>query len=163
MLRSRPSCGRKFAQFLFNEDSRTTHNAARADVDLLPYMDDVCREALRFIPSIPMTVRESLKDDVIGGYHVPAGTTIYILANAINRLTSFWGPTANEFDPSRWRELPNTNVPNAFMTFLAGPRGCIGRKFAEIEMKTLLCCLLSKFSFEMDTTVPDPGMYLLRL
>ena len=117
---------REHMPFLFNEDSRTTHNAAGADVDLLPYIDDVCREALRFIPSIPMTVREPLKDDVIGGYYVPA-EQIYILANAINRLTSFWGPTANEFDP-RWRELPDTNVPNAFMTFLAGPRGCIGRK-----------------------------------
>jgi cytochrome P450 len=39
---------------------------------------------------------------------------------------------------------------------LSGPRGCIGRKFAEVEMKTILCSLLSKFRFEMDETVQDP-------
>lgn len=38
----------------------------------------------------------------------------------------------------------------------AGPRGCIGRKFAEVEMKTILCSLLSKFEFKPDLTVQDP-------
>lgn len=37
-----------------------------------------------------------------------------------------------------------------------GPRGCVGKKFAEVEMKTLLCSLLSKFTFEPDTSVQDP-------
>ena len=42
------------------------------------------------------------------------------------------------------------------MTFLQGPRGCIGRKFAEVEMKLLLCSLLSMYTFEPDKTVDDP-------
>ena len=87
---------------------------------------------------------------------VPAGTTIYILANAINRLPQYWGPTADEFNPDRWDNLPSTYTTNAFMTFLHGPRGCIGRKFAEVEMKTLLCSLLSMFKFERDLSVEDP-------
>lgn len=115
-------------------------------------MDKVCRESLRYIPPIPMTVRESIADDQLAGYHIPAGTVIYMLANAINRLPMYWGPTANEFDPDReW-----ASVPNAYMTFLQGPRGCVGRKFAEMEMKILLCCLLSWYDFEMDTSVQDP-------
>lgn len=39
---------------------------------------------------------------------------------------------------------------------MTGPRGCVGRKFAEVEMKALLCSLLSKFNFEVDTTFQDP-------
>lgn len=39
---------------------------------------------------------------------------------------------------------------------LAGPRGCVGRKFAEVEMKTILCSLLSKFRFAPDEAVQDP-------
>ncbi|KAK5079431.1 hypothetical protein LTS08_008844 [Lithohypha guttulata] len=147
---------RESLPFLF-DDSKRYDSAMfeKADVDLLPYLEDVCKESLRYIPSIPMTVRRSREDDQMGGYFVPAGTTVYLMANAINRLESYWGPTANTFDPDRWHNLPPTYTTNAFMTFLQGPRGCIGRKFAEVEMKALLCALLSKFTFEMDKTFKE--------
>ncbi|KAL2022745.1 hypothetical protein VTK56DRAFT_4561 [Thermocarpiscus australiensis] len=143
--------------FLFNQDERFDEaKLARADPDKLPYLDNVCRESLRYIPPIPMTVRQSLKDDKLGPYNVPGGTVVYVFANTINRLPWFWGDGADEFDPDRWDALPDTAVPNAFMTFLQGPRGCIGRKFAETEMKVLLCSLLSMFEFERDLSTSDP-------
>lgn len=165
---------RSHLPFLFNAKQRDDPTSLeKADVDLLPYLDDVCRESLRFIPSIPMTVRRTNEDDHLAGYFIPAGTTVYIMANAINRLPMYWGPTANQFDPERWHKLPDTYTTNAFMTFLqgkhchsllvlqmltisTGPRGCVGRKFAEVEMKAILCSLLSKFHFEMDKSVEDP-------
>lgn len=147
----------EYLPFLFDPTAREDQQRLeRADVDQLPYLDNVCRESLRYIPSIPMTVRQSIADDKLGEYVVPAGTTIYILANAINRLPQYWGPTADEFNPDRWDNLPSTYTTNAFMTFLQGPRGCIGRKFAEVEMKTILCSLLSMFKFERDLSVEDP-------
>lgn len=143
--------------FLFDPSSRYDGaELAAVDADKLPYLDNVCRESLRYIPPIPMTVRESLADDVLGDYAVPAGTVIYVVANAINRLPMYWGETADEFNPDRWDDLPDTYTSNAFMTFLAGPRGCVGRKFAETEMKVLLCCLLSMYDFERDFNVQDP-------
>ncbi|KAN0112240.1 cytochrome P450 [Hyaloscypha variabilis] len=143
--------------FLFDPTQRYDPVAlANADADQLPYLDNVCRESLRYIPPIPMTVRQSLADDVLGEYRVPAGTVIYVLANAINRLPMYWGPTADVFDPDRWDHLPETYTTNAFMTFLQGPRGCVGRKFAETEMKVILCCLLSLYTFERDLSVQDP-------
>jgi cytochrome P450 len=143
--------------FLFNPATRyNAEQLAKVDADQLPYLDNVCRESLRYIPPIPMTVRESLAPDQLGPYHVPAGTVIYVLANAINRLPMYWGPTADVFNPDRWDKLPETYTTNAFMTFLQGPRGCVGRKFAETEMKVLLCCLLSLYTFERDENVVDP-------
>lgn len=143
--------------FLFEPATRyNAEELAKADCDKLPYLDNVCRESLRYIPPIPMTVRQSLADDFLGEYKVPAGTVVYVLANAINRLPMYWGPTADVFDPDRWDNLPSTYTTNAFMTFLQGPRGCVGRKFAETEMKILLCCLLSLFDFERDFNVQDP-------
>ncbi|OLN86789.1 Cytochrome P450 4d2 [Colletotrichum chlorophyti] len=143
--------------FLFDSTKRFDPELiAAADADKLPYLDNVCRESLRFIPPIPMTVRQTVNDDVLGGYKVPAGSVVYILANAINRLPSYWGDRADEFDPDRWDDLPETAVPNAFMTFLQGPRGCIGRKFAETEMKIILCCLLSMFEVKRDFETLDP-------
>ncbi|GKT41658.1 cytochrome P450 monooxygenase fum15 [Colletotrichum spaethianum] len=137
--------------FLLDKNTRFDANLiAAADADKLPYLDNVCREALRFIPPIPMTVRQSVNDDILGG------TVVYVLANAINRLPMYWGDSADEFDPDRWDDLPATATPNAFMTFLQGPRGCIGRKFAETEMKILLCCLLSMYEFQRDFETLDP-------
>ncbi|TVY16116.1 Cytochrome P450 monooxygenase FUM15 [Lachnellula arida] len=146
-----------YMPFLFDPATRyDPAELAKVDADQLPYLDNVCRESLRYIPPIPMTVRQSIADDMLGPYKVPAGTVIYVLANAINRLPMYWGPTANEFNPDRWDKLPETYTTNAFMTFLQGPRGCVGRKFAETEMKVLLCCLLSMFEFARDETVADP-------
>ncbi|KAK4673346.1 hypothetical protein QC763_111120 [Podospora pseudopauciseta] len=148
---------REHMPFLF--DASTRHDPrllASVDPDKLPFMDNVCRESLRYIPPIPMTVRQSIADDTLGQYKVPGGTVIYVLANTINRLPCYWGDTADEFDPDRWDDLPPSVVPNAFMTFLQGPRGCIGRKFAETEMKILLCVLLSEFEFGRDYETADP-------
>jgi cytochrome P450 len=148
---------KEYMPFLFDPATRySPEELATADVDKLPYLDNICRESLRYIPPIPMTVRQSLEDDYLGDYKVPAGTVVYVLANAINRLPMYWGPTADEFNPGRWDDLPATYTTNAFMTFLQGPRGCVGRKFAETEMKVLLCCLLSMFNFERDENVQDP-------
>lgn len=148
---------REYLPFLFDPTSRSdTTGLAGANADQLPYLNNVCRESLRYIPPIPMTVRESIADDTLAGYRIPAGTIVYILANAINRLPAYWGPTADRFDPDRWDRLPETWTQNSFMTFLHGPRGCIGRKFAETEMKILLCCLLSVFEFRPDVTTANP-------
>jgi Cytochrome P450 len=65
-----------------------------------------------------MTVRQSSKNHKLGEYFVPARTTIYCLANVINRMPEYWGPTANDYNPDSWDNLPTTYTPKAFMTFL---------------------------------------------
>ena len=148
---------RKHMPFLFDPDWRyNAKELEEVDADALPYLDKVCRESLRFIPPIPMTVREAVNDDVIDTFHIPSGTVIYMFANAINRMEEFWGDDADDFDPERWDHLPSTAGPNAFMTFLQGPRGCLGRKFAEVEMKILVCVMLSRWEFERDYVSEDP-------
>lgn len=148
---------KQYLPWLFDQDTRyDPEELAKVDADQLPYLDNVCRESLRYIPPIPMTVRESIDDDTLGPYFIPAGTIVYILANAINRMPMYWGPTADKFDPDRWDNLPDSYTKNAFMTFLQGPRGCLGRKFAETEMKVILCCLLSMYNFEQDKFIEDP-------
>ena len=142
---------------LFDLNSREEDgDLVSVDVDQLPYLDNVCRESLRYIPPVPLTIRRSLSEDRLGGYRIPPQTYVAIHANAVNQLPRYWGKTAGEFDPDRWDHLPTTYCTEAFMTFLQGPRGCIGRKFAETEMKTLLCSLLSMYSFEPDESFDDP-------
>lgn len=129
--------------------------AQESMLDRMPYLANVCQESLRLIPPIPTVIRKSVADSNLAGYFVPAETYLYITSNAINHLECYWGDDADQFDPDRWDRLPKQWVPNAYQTFLEGPRGCIGRKFAETEMKVFLVCLLSRFRFDRDEAWPD--------
>lgn len=148
---------REHMPFLFVPHSREDEaQIAKIDEDRLPYLNNVCRESLRYIPPVPVTARMNSADDQLCGYHIPAGTMVQMFSNTINRLPQFWGETADVFDPDRWDRLPDSYTMNAYMTFLHGPRSCIGKKFAETEIKALLCCLLSMYRFERDENVEDP-------
>lgn len=146
---------------LSNPEAVLNPDKLTIDVDRLPYLANVCRESLRFIPPIPYTLREAQIDANLCGYEIPRGTWIYVAANAINRLPAFWGtdPHPDVFDPDRWNHLPPEFTTNSYMTFLHGPRSCIGRKFAETEMKVLLCCLLSVFRFEPNPDFEDQELH----
>jgi cytochrome P450 len=110
-----------------------------------------------------MTIREADKDDVYSGIKIPSGTSVFISPGVMNFDTTAWGTDAEEFNPDRWDSLPQANSNYSFMTFLQGKRlyyvmlilgtrSCIGRKFAETEMKCLLAMLIGKFKF--DEVVP---------
>ena len=63
----------------------------------------------------------------------------------MNRSTKLWGPDAAEFRPERWESLPEdvSSIPGVWghlMTFIGGPRACIGYRFSLVE------CVLSFFS-----------------
>ncbi|MCJ1459607.1 hypothetical protein MMC28_009986 [Mycoblastus sanguinarius] len=145
-----------YMPFLFSHSREDESWLSKIDEDRLPYLNNVCRESLRYIPPVPLTRRENTAEDQLCGYRIPVGTHVYIPLNTIHRAPEFWGETADVFDPDRWDHLPESYTANAYIAFLYGPRGCIGRKFAETEMKTLLCCLLSMYRFEIDDTVDDP-------
>ena len=83
-------------------------NSLVSNVDNLPYLDNVCRESLRFNPPIPLTLRRSRKSANLVGYDIPGGTLIFVAGNTINRLTKYWGPSANSFNSNRWDNLPGT-------------------------------------------------------
>lgn len=65
-----------------------------------------------------------------------------------------WGEDADEFRPSRWlgnKPAAAVNVPGVWgnmMTFIGGPRSCIGYRFAVIEIKVILFVLIRSFVFE---------------
>lgn len=131
-----------------NNNNSPSDHLTSIDPSQLPYLHNIWRESLRYTPPVPVSLRQLLAADHLGGYLIPAGTIVHIHTNAIHRLTRYWGPNPNAFDPDRWDHLPDTWTPNVFLPFLNGPRGCIGKKFAEIEMKILLVVLMSRFRFE---------------
>lgn len=119
-----------------------------------PYLTAVCNEVLRLYPTVPITVRVSARPTKLGTHTILPNTTALISMWSINRDETLWGPDAAIFNPDRWLEGPNAanggaSTPYALLTFLHGPRSCIGRGFALTEMKVLLAVLVMRFRFEI--------------
>lgn len=125
------------------------------DIDALPYLHAVVMEVLRLNPPVPRTVRVPNKDTTIGGHFIPKGTRIILAPWGFSRLKSLWGEDAREFRPERWLGEGRANNGGAkrnyaFMTFLHGPRSCIGASFAKAEFKILLALLAGRLEWVLD-------------
>ncbi|KZT42326.1 cytochrome P450 [Sistotremastrum suecicum HHB10207 ss-3] len=133
----------------------------------LPYLDAVVRETLRFFPIVPMVMRIATEDvnlplktpvtdnrgRPLSEIRVRKGEGIDIPIIALNRSKDIWGDDADQYRPERWENVPEMahEVPGVWsdlMTFIGGPRSCIGYKFSIIEMKVLIFTLIRAFSFE---------------
>lgn len=127
-------------------------------IDNMPYLNAVVQEVLRVYGPVPMTLREAAVNTSILGHYIPKGTVVLLAPWAVNYSKELWGPDADEFNPDRWMKPGQANSGGAtsnyaFLTFLHGPRSCIGQKFAVAEMKCLLAAFVGKYEFEM--TDPD--------
>jgi cytochrome P450 len=125
------------------------------ELDGLPYLHAFCNEVLRFYPSIPATARASVRDTTVAGYHIPKNTGFIIPMGIINHDPELWGPTATTFDPERWLGKGRANsggVQNhlGFLTFLHGPRSCIGAGFARAELACLIAALVGRFQMDLE-------------
>lgn len=119
-----------------------------ADLDRLAYTEQVVSESLRLYSPIHSISRVALEDDTLGGYAIPAGSTVYVSLHATHRLAEFW-PDPERFDPDRFAADQCERRPRfAFIPFAAGPRNCIGGGMAMIELK-LAVALLAR-SHELD-------------
>jgi len=120
----------------------------------LKYLSHVTSEVLRLHPPVGVTLRVAAEDTTLNGTFVPKGTSIVLSPFAINRSVALWGADAEEFRPERWagKEDGAAAVESnyGFLTFLAGPRGCIGNVFAKVEFKCLLAVTIGRFEFEQD-------------
>ncbi|KAF4615471.1 hypothetical protein D9613_003375 [Agrocybe pediades] len=131
----------------------------------LHYLDNIVRESLRLHPPVPETLRVAMKDDYLP-LSKPfkdrnGGQTLSIPIRPINLAESTWGKDAWEFNPDRWDNLPEavSSIPGVWgnlMSFLGGPRSCIGYRFALVEMKALLFTLIR--AFEIDLAVPPENV-----
>lgn len=143
--------------------SDTDNTISAADLDGLPYLHAFCNEVLRYYPSVLSTAREAVQDTIIAGYHIPKGTVFTIAPGMTNWDPELWGPDADQFDPERWMREGCANTGGVqnnygFLTFLHGPRSCIGATFARAELACLVAALVGRF--EMVLEDPDKEIEL---
>jgi len=133
----------------------------------LIYLDQVISETLRMYPPVVLMItREVASDTQIGDYDIPAGTNIQIPVWQVHHNPDIW-PNPHTFDPDRF--LPKRKKerhPMAWIPFGAGPRGCIGLRFALLETKVALAKILIKYRIlpckrtEEDLTLRVPTVTL---
>lgn len=169
-------------------DYQTQLRAEIASVDLdadlagtlesLPLLNGIINETLRLYPTVPLTMRQAIRDTSIGDQAIPAGTVMILSTWLMNRSPEVWGSEAGEFKPERWVTdgRPNANGGAGsnyeFLTFLHGPRSCIGQGFARAELRCLLAAMVRGFTWELAmseerivprgviTIKPSEGMHL---
>lgn len=132
-------------------------------VSQLPYLQAVVNEALRLYPSVPSDSKVAIHDDTLpDGTFVPSGTVVQYTPYAMARDETLWGPDAADFKPQRWMEMEVPPSTYEFAVFNAGPRECLGKRLAYLELKACLAYIFRDFTVELaisrDKVLPQSSL-----
>lgn len=128
-----------------------------ADTMEMKYLERVILETLRLYPPVPLIARRVDSDVKLrsGPYTVPKGTTVVVLQYRVHRRPDIF-PNPERFDPDNF--LPERAAKRhyySFIPFSAGPRSCVGRKYAMLKLKVLLSTILRNYIVHSDRTEDD--------
>ncbi|XP_010419577.1 PREDICTED: cytochrome P450 86A2 isoform X2 [Camelina sativa] len=117
------------------------------EVDRLVYLKAALSETLRLYPSVPEDSKHAVNDDILpDGTFVPAGSSVTYSIYAAGRMKTTWGEDCLEFKPERWISPEDGKFVNhdqyRFVAFNAGPRICLGKDLAYLQMKTIAAAVL---------------------
>jgi cytochrome P450 len=113
----------------------------------LRFLEACANETLRLKPVVPINAVQAVRDTVVDGIHVPAGTLVMCLMRP-PAIDERYFPNALRFDPERWLSDSAQSAASAkrvAMPFGAGPRLCPGRYLAMVEIKMVMAMLLASF------------------
>lgn len=115
------------------------------DLQDLKYLDMIIKETLRLYPSVPVIGRETTEDIQVGDVIIPARTGVNMNLYAVMRDPDYF-TDPHVFKPERFGDETTQKInPYAYAPFSAGPRNCIGQKFATLEMKSTISKMLRHF------------------
>ncbi|KAI5634881.1 cytochrome p450 domain-containing protein [Phthorimaea operculella] len=146
----------------------------KEDLARMVYTDAVINETLRVYPPIPMVMREADRDLQIKSCTIPKGTACGVNAWGAGKSKRIWGPDAEEYKPQRWldhEDLGRTKS-TSFLAFSYGKRACIGRRYANALLKTMLAYIirdlkvhstLEELQFKIDVTLKADGGHFITL
>jgi cytochrome P450 len=111
----------------------------------LSYTRMVIQEVMRIYPPAFGFTRHTGADDEIGGYDVPANSTIFLTTYYTHRHPLFW-EEPEKFDPERFTPERSVGRPRfAYAPFGGGPRQCIGNTFAMMEAQLVLATVAQRY------------------
>jgi cytochrome P450 len=133
------------------------------DLSRLRYTAMVVDEVMRLYPPVWLLPRVAQGDDVVGGYHVPAGADLVLCPYTLHRHPEFWREP-DRFDPDRFDPARSVDRPRyAFIPFGAGPRFCVGTNLGLMEAAFVLACVARRLRLSVQPgyrVVPEPMLTL---
>ncbi|MDG6902650.1 MAG: cytochrome P450, partial [Nitrososphaerota archaeon] len=118
------------------------------DYQRLEYTARVFKEALRLYPPAWALGRRAVKDCGIGGFLIPAGSTMVMSQYVMHRDPRFFDDPES-FDPDRWTPEMEEKLPDfAYFPFGGGPRGCVGESFAKMEGVLVLAAVARSWAMK---------------
>lgn len=127
-----------------------------ADLSKAKLLDMVLKETLRYYAIVSTFGRECSVDLPTKNGTIPKNTMVLLCTEQIHHDKKTWGDNADEFYPERFLPANMANVhPYSYVPFGAGPRNCIGMKYAMINIKVYLAHLLRRYKFTTDLTLQD--------
>ncbi|ESQ29659.1 hypothetical protein EUTSA_v10023421mg [Eutrema salsugineum] len=123
------------------------------DLEKLVYLHAALFEAMRLYPPLPFNHKSPAKTDVLpSGHKVKAYSKIVICIYALGRMRSVWGDDALDFKPERWitdngglKHEPS----HKYMAFNSGPRLCLGKHLALLQMKIVALEIIKNYDFKV--------------
>ncbi|MEH3142642.1 MAG: cytochrome P450 [Mycobacterium kyogaense] len=119
-------------------------------LDKLETYDLVVNESLRMMTPLPFNFRQTVRDTELLGFYIPADTAVVTWPSINHRLPELW-TDPEKFDPERFTEPRNEHKRHryAFAPFGGGAHKCIGMVFGQLEIKTVMHRLLTRYRLEL--------------
>ncbi|GJQ86415.1 hypothetical protein Trydic_g10324 [Trypoxylus dichotomus] len=141
---------------IFSDDPART--ATYRDLQEMKYLEMVIKESLRVYTTVPAIGREIERDIEWNGIKLPKGLMVTFFLHGVHHSANVH-KNPEEFDPERYiPEAMKESHPYASLPFSAGPRNCIGQRFAMLELKSTISRVLR--SFELLPPLPDHKVML---
>jgi cytochrome P450 len=106
-------------------------------------------EALRLYPPAWVLARTPIVDDVVGGYRIPKGVSVFLSPFITHRHPEFW-ENPEGFDPERFTPERSAGRPRyAYFPFAGGPRMCIGNNLALMEAQLILATIAQRYRLDL--------------
>jgi cytochrome P450 len=113
------------------------------------YLDAVVKETLRLCPAAPIVVRRLLEPMQLGGYTIPAGSTVAPCVHLVHRRPGVY-PDPLRFRPERFLERPAGTY--TWIPFGGGVRRCLAAPYAQLLMKQVIGAVVA----EVDLRAVEP-------
>ncbi|CAK8684861.1 unnamed protein product [Clavelina lepadiformis] len=128
-------------------------------INNMKYLTMCINESLRLYSPVARNARIAERDFTINGLNIPKGTLIHVPVYGMCHDDEYWDEPF-EFKPERMEDM-NKIDPMLYMPFGAGPRNCIGMRFALMEIKMGFCKLLQKFDLDVCEDTPSAPLKML--